>query len=354
MERNTSIYVVAERAKVSPSTVSRVITGRGRIGQETVTAVRQAMKELGYRPPAPGHRRGPKAGNGSTRRTNRVALLAVGTPRVSLNAPVYLALLHAVESALAAQNQVMVLRHLPDPEAGGAEILPQKVDGVLVFGRPDVPKFARAVQGLPCVRLMGAVEPDAWYDHVTYDNRLIGRLAARYLGDGGHRQVAHISFHRTDFWAERGAVFGEEMRGAGGSVLELIDESMMRVSETVHTVDRQRMGLLVDQLLTAEPKPTAVFLAADTLAPVFYSVLQARGVRPGTDIAVVSCNNERQLLDGLHPRPATVDIHADTVGRRAVEQLLYRLGNRHESSATLLIRPTLVLPEAEDGEGRDA
>lgn len=47
-------------------------------------------------------------------------------------------------------------------------------------------------------------------------------------------------------------------------------------------------------------------------------------------------------LQILHPRPATVDIHASEVGRRAVEQLLWRLDHPKEPRAAIMLTPELV------------
>ncbi|MHB1766718.1 MAG: LacI family DNA-binding transcriptional regulator [Phycisphaerae bacterium] len=45
-----SIIEVAQKAGVSPSTVSRVMNDHPRVAQETARAVRKVMAELGYVP----------------------------------------------------------------------------------------------------------------------------------------------------------------------------------------------------------------------------------------------------------------------------------------------------------------
>ena len=40
---------------------------------------------------------------------------------------------------------------------------------------------------------------------------------------------------------------------------------------------------------------------------------------------IVSCNNEKPYLVGLHPKPIEIDIRAESIGRRGVEQLIWRL-----------------------------
>ena len=56
----------------------------------------------------------------------------------------------------------------------------------------------------------------------------------------------------------------------------------------------------------------------------------------------MSCNNEQPLLMGIHPALDTIDVHAHEIGRRAVDQLAYRMANRDQSSVDISLEPTLV------------
>jgi DNA-binding LacI/PurR family transcriptional regulator len=47
------------------------------------------------------------------------------------------------------------------------------------------------------------------------------------------------------------------------------------------------------------------------------------------------------FLDCLHPRPASVDIHAEAIGRRAVDQLYWRLDHPREPRQIVQLEPEL-------------
>jgi DNA-binding LacI/PurR family transcriptional regulator len=81
------------------------------------------------------------------------------------------------------------------------------------------------------------------------------------------------------------------------------------------------------------------------LTAALYPRLHQRGLQPGRDIEVVSCNNEWPLLLGLQPRPAVVDVHGARTGRRAVEQLVWRTQHRDEPRVSVLLEPSLVAEE---------
>ena len=94
--------------------------------------------------------------------------------------------------------------------------------------------------------------------------------------------------------------------------------------------------------LPRQPRPTGIFFPADMLTSVAYPLLYERGIVPGRDLDVVSCNNEEILLNNLHPKPAVIDIHAAAVGYRAVEQLLWRIEHPLEPKMKSLIDPELI------------
>lgn len=334
-----SMQDIARQAGVSTATVSLVMNGRNGVSAETRQSVQEIVNRLGYVPRPGGRPRGPKTASGCT---NMIALVAPGITRAALNAPVYMDVLHGVEAALAEAGKTMVLRHLPQGVPASVELLPQKVDGVVLFGSTQVERLVRRLREVPCVQVMGVVTPEGLWDHVSYANAPIGTLAADYLLSRNHRHAAFVSSGRATFFVERGEVFKRAMAAGGGDSLEFVDEALVDVSGSIEQAIPERMQALMDGLLAARPRPTAAFLVADILAQGFYDELQRRGLIPGCDLDVICCNNEQSLLAHLKSRPATIDIHAETVGRKAVEQLLWRLDHPSEPRVTMVLEPTLV------------
>jgi len=315
------------------------MNGKAGVAAETRQAVMETVNQLGYVPRPGGRPRGPKTAPGCT---NMIALVIPGYSRAVLNAPVYMDVLHGVEASLAEAGKTMVLRHLLPEALASAELLPQKVDGVVMFGSSRDEHLIRRLRGTPCVQVMSAIEPEGLMDHVTYANARIGALAANYLLSRNHRHAAFVVSGRSISFDERGEVFKRAMAAGGGTCLEFEDGALLDSSGDFMQANPEHMRVLVDRLLAGNPRPTAVFLAADTLVPGFYAELQRRGVKPGKDLDVIGCNNERILLASLSPRPATIDIHAEQVGRMAVERLLWRLDHPREARMTVALDPTLV------------
>ena len=111
------------------------------------------------------------------------------------------------------------------------------------------------------------------------------------------------------------------------------------------TTVQHRVTSLVDRwsALPVKSRPTALFVPSDRTAVQLYSALERRGLRAGVDVSVVSCNNEQSLLADLHPALTTIDVHAEFTGRRAVDQLLWRMRHPDEPlTVQVLVEPTLV------------
>lgn len=343
--KKPSLADVARLAHVAPSTVSLVLNGGSRVAEGTRDTVLKAVRKLKYERLRGGRPRGPQLKAGKTRQITLVFSLP---NRLVLKSPVYSEVLHGVESALAARRYSLVVRYRCEQEAVEGPLLLTKADGVLLFGHLDADLFQRELPGLPLVHFMGIAQNEGLYDHVSYNNARIGKLAAEYLLRRGHRRVAFVGHDEAKTTLQRGAAFLREMEAEGGSVLKLTDRQPLVISTAQrHAVDSAVMRRLVEQLCTSKPRPTAVFLAMDMLLPPFVSVLRERGPKAEKALELIGCNNDRPYLAALHPRPATIDIHAEAVGRKAVEQLFWRMDHPQEPRVSVLLEPELLASGSE-------
>jgi DNA-binding LacI/PurR family transcriptional regulator len=336
-----SISEVAKRAGVSRATVSLVINNRPSISQSTAHTVRQAMEELNYRPAAPERRPGRKVKVAST----RLALVAT-MPGAWLRSPVYSEVMHGIEMAAREAQASVLLHHAPDEATWNPEQLSGNVDGLVLFGGHPTRERLGSLNSLPCVQVMRSPSPIGWCDHITYKSESIGYLAAEYLLREGHRHTACLSQGDKSPWTLRQASFVAAIQGAEGTVQLLNGVGAVQLLENEQTTDRALLARLVEESLAATPRPTGLFLSSDILVAPIYLLLLERGIQPGRDIQIVSCNNERPLLNGLHPRPAVIDTQSLEVGRAAAQRLLWRMNNPTAPIADILIQPVLVEPNS--------
>ena len=339
-----SITSVARKAGVARSTVSLVLRNQPRVSSATRAAVMAAVKELGYTKREPGRPRRRPGEPLSVKRTNRIALVVPDMLPSTLSAPVYLDVLQGVESAIHAARKTLILRHVSSGQTDGGTLLFARADGVLVFGGLNDPEWVRQLEDTPVVQLMQAANPDERWDRVTYDNARIGTLVADYALARKHRSCAFVGHlcNRAEVAMQRRGLDFRAALHARGVKVHLLVRYLLNVTDRVHEVQADAMRAVADELKALVPRPTLVFVEADMMAQSLYPALRSRGLQPGKDIEVVSCNNEMVLLAGLVPRPATVDIHAAEIGRRAVQRLLWRIRNPGKPPDTLLIAPSLL------------
>jgi DNA-binding LacI/PurR family transcriptional regulator len=357
-----SITEVAKIAGVSHGTVSRVINARPGVSPDTIRAVRLAMAEVGYIPPPPEKRRGRTAaptGNGlpalatseSLGRTGMIGLLVFEESLSILNEPVIAAAMAGIEAALAEHGFGLQLAQVSQSDRLPALIDPERVDGVL-FTAKRVPMVLRSkLNELHAVRFLSSIaDPDeeVWIDHILPDNQQIGVMAARYLIRRGHHHVAFLEAtpRRMNF-SERGNSFCLAAQNAGLTVSR-VTVNQQQLDELYPSISDVRSWLAeaVDQLLKTDPRPTAVFVPSDRHTALTYQLLAERGIKIGPDkaagqIEIISCDNEQSRLEPLDPRPASIDIGAVEIGRRAVRRLLIRLQHPDESPVRILVPPKL-------------
>lgn len=343
-----SIVEIAKLAGVSHTTVSRVVNNEGNVSPETAMKIRVIMKQMGYIPKPPSLRRGPRRIRDIVFKTGNVAFLASSNSlRVLSSSPVMQDVVHGIEEALAVHGMSMVQgaisaeRQLPPIVTRG------EVDGVIVWPNlDDVPaETIEILRNFKVVYVMTAEEERLPGDRIRNNNRQIGRMAAKYLLSRGHKKIGYITptalEHRN--MCDRWRGFSHLIEESGGEASQVIVEQSPTDLLEVN-VDKDRLiQKAIEELFNSDRAPTGIFVTCDSLTAKIYPLLKSIGIQIGTDLEIVSCNNEISILAGLDPKPASIDIQAELIGKMAVEQLRWRIMYPDDDSQrTIEIQPKLL------------
>jgi len=199
-----------------------------------------------------------------------------------------------------------------------------------------------AFSAIPHVWLTGRPEGFTG-DTCGVDDYGVGAMAASHLLSCGHRGLAILNPDPGhQLFARRCAAFRQVAEQAGATVRMLECHTACPPFPCPPVANLPDVLPLVDRLLAVRPRPTGLFTPADSIATQVYRVLAIRGVHISDDISIISTNHETPLLAGLHPRLTTIDIHAEEVGSRAVELLLWRMTHPDASEQNVQLTPTLV------------
>jgi DNA-binding LacI/PurR family transcriptional regulator len=347
-----SVSEIAKMAGVSVATVSRVLNNHPRVRPETVQQVRKVLQDLGYVRPT--IRRGPRLGRRGGTRLGSIAVIGLGD---KTHARFRFSVFAAALAGIVRAARELELNVLVDDVANVNELCPAvrngDVDGALVFVPPEIDANSVGLetlrQRMPVVRMMGNLTSITSVDHVGSDNMAIGNLAFQFLWAKGCRELAFLSNDPTwDFNQTRAFGFLHAARQAGVVPTCYIVSSDPLDAEPFgsRVVRCETKEELAERLASASPRPTGVFVCRDTDAIRFQPLLQARGVRIGSDSAaemrLVSCDNDEIRLSMLNPRPISIDLCPEEIGRRGMIRLAGRIRKPDEPSFRTLIVPRLT------------
>ncbi len=173
---------IARELGVSTATISNVLSGKGRVSDETRRLVSEKVRELGYRP----------GGAGRALRTGRSGVFGLVLPDISN--PLFPAFAQAIETAAARSGYgVLIADSHGDPAAQTDALLrmiQRGAEGIVI-----VPCRGTQVRDLPlpAVVIDSASSPG---NSVCSDHHAGGRLAVTHLQELGHRRLTLVGQSR--------------------------------------------------------------------------------------------------------------------------------------------------------------
>jgi LacI family transcriptional regulator len=302
--------MIAARAGVSVSTVSRIVNGQlDRANPGTVARVKALVDEFDYRPDKIA--RALKGG-----RSRVVAMLAP-----NLDNPAMGAIATSTEAALRAAGYVMILCDTHDEPALQDEYLDamraQSVEAyVVVSAVASASLSAFLERGEPIV-LVGRREPPGARraPFVGIDNRAAGRAAAAFLAGAGAETMAllHTSLASSAI-ADRVAGF---LTGLDETDF---DRKQLRVVGSSHLQHLHAGYEAARRLAAHEGWPSAMFCVSDLMAYGVYRHAGEQGVRVPED-CVIAGVDDSPLNDWIAPWLTSVHIPYADYGAAILEQL---------------------------------
>ena len=334
---------IAARAGVSPATVSRVVNG-GAVAPDKRERVLQAVAAEAEARRWVRHRR--------KYRTRRIGLLLLPGSRFDIHA-VGLKILHIAER-LPAGYELQIHPSPVNAHRIESLFLRGELDGVLLSGHGvEDPFLAFLLDRVPHVWLNSF----RLEDHQAVPlmgNEFAGKIAANYLLEHGCRRPAVLVLKTDNIGLD------ERIAGfAAGCFLKRTPsrEVVLKLPRAPPAMDElpRRGGALEEAIRNAlaaiPPKefPDGVFAPEEMLTPCLYRVF-LREKRKRYPL-VVSCNHTPGILAGLYPRPASIDLHPETLVKLALDELVNRIEGRppRPDNIAAVVQPQLIPGEADAG-----
>lgn len=313
----STIKDVAKLAGVSPSTVSRTLSNRIFVEDETRQKVLKAVEELNYKPSimAKALREG---------RTYTIALLVP-----DINSLYYPMIMKSVEKYAAQNGYTIILcnnNESIDCEKRNLEMLGSRgIDGILCMSVEDDIRHLLHFQKdnkVPVVLVNRDFSEDI--SCISVDNEYGGYLMIKYLLDMGHRKIAGMF---GDFSRQR---FRERYNGCKRAMEEYgIENYKKYFIYDVNTIEESYR--CTQEALSKEDKPTAFFASLDILAIGIYSGISEKGLTIPGDVSVAGFDNIF-MTEYMTPPLTTYNAPIDRLAEESIQCLIRQIEDKAATS----------------------
>lgn len=329
--RRVTIKDIAQKAGVSPTTVSRALNDAPEISEETRRRILSICRETGYRT------------NLLARSliSNRTHL--IGVILSDLANPFHATLAREIETyAQEKDYQVMLCNGRPSDnsiEDLFSFLISQQVDGILLTSasmsaQELVWRFQKTT---PIVLIGGCVsdDPERRINAVSTDNLAGGQMAAEYLYRLGHRNVLYFGLRSTSAT--------QTLRHAGFTAAAArLGMQVMTIENRGSTSSIQTGYQLARSFFSQPFSQTAAFAATDLVALGVMQAADELGIGIPQRLSVIGFDNlDYAALPKI--RLTTMDQRKPRLARCSVDLLLELIGDYKQDEFThRLITPQLM------------
>ena len=314
-----TIYRVAEHARVSIATVSRVLQGSSIVTAATRTRVLEAIEALDYVP----------SGAARSLAVRRHGTFGLALPELA--GPYYSELLMGFETRAAdlGQSVMLVLGRSGADRARRLRELTTRVDAIALFGA-DAPTDA-GFGARPVVVIAG--RPDRGVETITAENRTSAEQLTTHLLEHGRRRLLFVGdVDAAVDLSERHEGFVAAHRALG-----------LEPTAPVPVDPREEAGVAVaDRLLAGELAADGLVCGNDELALAAMGRLLDGGVDVPGDMAVTGWDD---VMTARYVRPAltTVRQPVQRLGAVAADRLAHLLAGGSPREAPQVLPTEVVL-----------
>lgn len=316
---------VAERAGVSPATVSRVLNNRGYLSKQTRLKVDQAMSELNYIP-------NDLARSLYTKRTNLIGFIFPSTAN-----SFYGELIARMENiCFDLGYKVLLCNSSNQPEKEELYVtmlLRNQVDGIISGAHNrGIKDYQRS--NLPVVGIDRYLSDSI--PVVSSDNYQGGRLAAEHLVHKGCQTIIHMNGPKE---LETPA---NKRRDAYENVLE--EEGMRpKTYEILAMANDDHVLSVIKQLFDENPHVDGIFASDDHLAARVIAEAKRRKVAVPEQLKVIGYDGTETMRTIL-PELTTIQQPLDSIAEKAVHTLIQEIeGQYHLMSKKEFVFPVKLI-----------
>lgn len=303
----SKIHDVAKRAKVSIATVSRVLNASDhKVNAETAEKVRQAVKDLDYRP------------NALARALQMKKTMTIGVIIPDISNHYYAEIVRGIQSVADREGYNIILQNTdrnPDQIVKSIYLLREKIVDGIIFSGGTINGYEQlsALKELRD-RVVVIGRHDVNFPAIMVDNIAGATLAVEHLIDTGHRRIGFIS------WSEDSTTAVDRLSGYKSALAQnscSFEPSLVRQGKLTPESGYNEAKILLSQ----ENRPTAIFAGNDQMAfGVIYAAIEM-GLRVPEELAVIGFD-DIPLSSFFVPSLSTIEVPMFTLGADSMKTLV--------------------------------
>lgn len=303
---------IADRAGVSPTTVSNVIHGKtGRVSKATVEKINRILKEMEYVPSISARI---LANNSSSLIGVALGFMKKGNAS-SFEDPFVSAMLGNLEYQIREHGYYMMLVARHEKDDLMQQALGWNFDGMIAMAlsEKEIAELSERL-GKPLVTIDQYLPPELGVRSITMDDRGGAYQMSQYLIGKGHKKFLFLS--DCDLGVDHYRWLG---------VRQAMEEAGIEDFESRHIVipwDPEQREKAYEEMLPLFKKQTALFFSSDYYALEASNFLQNRGIKVPEEISIAGFDDVTYATLA-RPKLTTVHQMVDGKARRAVEVLMH-------------------------------
>lgn len=324
---NVTIVDIAHRAKVAPSTVSRALSGKGRISPATRERILKIAQEMGY--------------EGSSTPQEAIGILYNRRLRYLIGDNFYGTIMESVERTFRQWGFRVFFATFEKSESLPELLQQESHDGFIVVGGDTTPETIAPLRatGIPIV-LVDNEFPDHPTPAVVTANVEGSRTLAQHLLLLGHTDIGYIAGPISHIsLRQRIEGFRQVMREAGRLVPEA---SVVCLPDGHFGFDTGVTGFHELWVRRGE-RPTAVMCSNDLVALGVLQACHDLGINVPEDLSVVGFDD---VVQGARPALTTMKIHLSQMGIQAAHLLYDLIRGEQSIPLKVVIYPELCIRES--------
>ena len=320
--RRITLKEIAKLCNTSVTAVSRALSGKDGVSEETRQRISRIANEHNYRPNL-------LAKNMRSLRTNLIGIVVGDITRTF-----FIELLRGVEMEARRQSMHVLIANADEDFAKEREavdmFLAYSCSGIILCPVSDQDAYLKDLgeEDVHVVIIDRAVDEALGFSQILIKNRKASREAVDHLLVHGHTRIAYLSSSRlyTVTLRERHQGYVEALEGYGIQP----DRNLIRYcgggeEAVTHTMD----------LLRQAERPTAFYIADEPLAIHVVSEIMQEGFRIPDDASVVIFGNPA-WVSRIPPGFTCVDRPVQKMGEQAVMLLIEQLRDESQSKCVRL------------------